>query len=86
MKYKSSVYKSFVLVMQFGINMLVPIFLCMFIGVWLGNKTGIDFISVPLFAVGALAGFRNCYIMAKKAYQDEDNKGHKDKKDVKKIK
>ncbi len=72
MKYKSSVYKSFVLIMQFGINMLVPIFACTFIGIWIGEKVQSDLIVLPLFVIGALAGFRNCYIMAKKVYEDEE--------------
>ena len=85
MRYKSSVYKSFVLVMQFGINMLVPIFLCTFIGLWIGDKTNIDFMAVPFFGIGALAGFRNCYIMAKRVYTEDDRKKRDEKKSDKDI-
>lgn len=69
-----------VMVFQFGINMLVPIFICTMAGVWIGNKTGLSWITVPLFFVGALAGFNNVYKMAKKMI-DSDDKG---KKNVKK--
>lgn len=71
-KHKKSVLQSLVLVTQFGISMLVPILLCTLLGVWIGGKFNIPIITVPLFVIGALAGFRNVYIMAKKTYEDKD--------------
>lgn len=71
-KYKKSVYRSLALITQFGINMLVPIFLCVMAGIWLGRKFSVEWITIPFFAVGALAGFRNIFIMAKKIYANED--------------
>ena len=68
MKYDKSVYRSLALVTQFGINMLVPVFLCTFAGIWLGRKFSVEWIVIPLFMAGALAGFRNIFIMAKKIY------------------
>ena len=77
---KKSVFRSLALVTQFGITMLVPILLCTLIGVYLGKRFQIPFITVPLFVIGALAGFRNVYVLAKKTYEN------KDEKDAKKIK
>ncbi|MCI5741874.1 MAG: AtpZ/AtpI family protein [Lachnospiraceae bacterium] len=77
MKYKKSVYQSFVLITQFGINMIVPIFLCTALGVFLDKKLELSFLTIVLFFVGALAGFRNCYIMAKKIYESDDKKHDK---------
>lgn len=71
MKYDKSVYRSLTLITQFGINMLVPIFLCTIAGVFIGKKYSIEWIVIPLFLVGALAGFRNIYIMAQKIYSKE---------------
>lgn len=73
MKYKKSVYRSLVLVTQFGISMLVPILLCTLLGVWLGKKFDMPILTVPLFIIGALAGFKNVYIIAKKTYEDKDD-------------
>lgn len=73
-KYKKSVYRSLALITQFGINMLVPIFLCTMIGVYIGEKYSINWITIPLFGVGALAGFRNIFIMAKKVYSVTDKR------------
>ena len=66
MKYKKSVYQALVTISQFGLHMLVPIFLCSFAGIYLDRKLGTSCFMVILFFVGALAGFRNIYVLAKK--------------------
>jgi F0F1-type ATP synthase assembly protein I len=70
-KYKSAVYQSLAVITQFGINMLVPIFLCSFVGLFIDKKLGTGFWFVLLFFVGALAGFRNIFILAKKIYEGD---------------
>lgn len=75
-KYDKSVYQSLALITQFGINMLVPVFLCSFAGIWLDKKFGTSFWMILLFFVGALAGFRNIYIMAKRIYDSKDRDAH----------
>lgn len=74
------VMDALVLVFQFGINMIVPIFLCCLLGIWIGKKTGISWMMIPFFFIGALAGFTNIYKMARKIYSRND----KDRKHVKK--
>lgn len=69
------VMQALILVFQFGINMIVPIFLCCLLGIWIGEKTGISWMMIPFFFIGALAGFTNIYKMARKLY-DKDNKDH----------
>ena len=64
MKYDKSVYRSLALITQFGINMLVPIFLCTIAGVFLGKKFSMDWIVI-------LAGFRNIFMMAKRVYDSQ---------------
>lgn len=68
MKYRKNVYHALTMITQFGINMLVPIFLCSFAGIYLDKWLGTSYWMVLLFFVGALAGFRNVYIFAKKIY------------------
>lgn len=75
-KYDRSVYRSLAMITQFGINMLVPVFLCSFLGIWLDKKCGTSWLMIVLFFVGALAGFRNVYIMAKRIYEDKGRDGH----------
>jgi len=76
-KYKKNVYQAFVLITQFGINMIVPILLCTALGIFIDKKTGMFVFAIVLFIMGALAGFRNCYIMAKKIYESDDKKHDK---------
>lgn len=71
MKNKRSVFQAFTMVIQFSLNMIVPIVMCTLFGVWLGDKFHMPIITIPLFLIGALAGFRNIFIMAKKIYQDD---------------
>lgn len=72
--YGKSVYRSFVMVMQFGINMLVPICLMSALGVFLDRKLGTSYIMVILFFVGAVAGAQNIYRMAKKIFDEPDER------------
>lgn len=72
-KYKKTVYQALAVISQFGINMLVPIFLCSFIGIVIDRKLGTSYVMVILFFVGALAGFRNVFRLAKKIYENDDN-------------
>lgn len=67
-KYDKEVYRSLTLITQFGINMLVPIFLCTFLGIFLDKKLGTSFLVIVLFFIGALAGARNIYIFARNIY------------------
>lgn len=82
MKYKRNVYQAMTLVTQFSFNMLVPIFLCSFIGWYLDQKLGTSFLFILLFFVGALAGFRNVYIFARKIYESKEDKDDEEKRDV----
>ena len=70
------VIDALILVLQFGINMLVPIFMCCALGIFIGNNTGISLMMIPFFFIGALAGGTNVYRMAKRIYE-RDNKEDK---------
>lgn len=66
MKQKKSVYTTFALISQLGISMIVPIFLCTYIGIKLDEKFGWG-TTIPLIIVGVLAGARNVYVLAVQA-------------------
>ncbi|MCI9065466.1 MAG: AtpZ/AtpI family protein [Lachnospiraceae bacterium] len=69
LKYNKTVYRALVMITQFGVNMLVPIFLCSFAGMYLDRKLGTNIWMVALFFVGALAGFTNVFRFARKIYE-----------------
>lgn len=75
--------ESFSMVLQFGINMLVPIIMCIALGVWIGDKYDMDWIVIPLFFVGALAGYTSIFKMVKQ-YLKKTEKRTKKEQDVKK--
>ena len=56
------------MISQFGINMLVPIFLCFFAGRWADRHFGTTYWTIVLFFVGAITGFRNVYVFAKRYF------------------
>ncbi|MBO7386805.1 MAG: AtpZ/AtpI family protein [Lachnospiraceae bacterium] len=65
MKGDRTVFKALTLIMQFGINMLVPIFLCSFAGLFIDRKFGTGWVFIAGFFFGAIVGGRNVYIFAK---------------------
>lgn len=75
------VFQSLTLVMQFGLNMVVPIVMCTLFGVWIGKKYDMLWVVIPLFLMGAAAGFNSIFKMAKKIYGRGGGRN-----DVKKIK
>ncbi len=64
MKYKKEVFRSLALITQLGIHVMVPIFMCLFIGYIIDKKFGTSTILAFLI-VGMLAGGRNAYMLAK---------------------
>ena len=77
------VTQPFSMVLQFGINMLVPIAMCIALGVWIGDKYDMDWVVIPLFFVGALAGYTSIFKMVKQ-YLKKTEKTTKKEQDVKK--
>ena len=76
-------FKIFTFISQFAINMLVPIFMCSFAGYYIDKFFSTQIWFVVLFFVGAIAGGRNIYLLAKKTYSDsgDSNDEQEDKKD-----
>lgn len=82
-KFNKSVYRSLAMITQFGINMLVPIGMMTWLGVYLDGRFGTSFWTILLFFVGALAGGQNVYRMAKRIYGARDEKEGKTEKSEK---
>jgi len=56
-----------------GLAMVIAIFGCLMIGVYLDKKLGTDTIFTPLFLViGVAAGFRNFYLFIKSTFPDKE--------------
>lgn len=66
--YDRTVYQSLTMILQFGINMVVPIAMMTALGIWLDRKFEKGYFTIILFVVGAIAGGQNIYRMAKSIY------------------
>ncbi len=56
-----------------GIAMVIAIFGCLMIGLYLDRKLGTDNIFTPLFLlIGVAAGFRNFYLFIKSTFPDKE--------------
>ncbi len=68
MKNNSDIKKGIIMITQIGITMLVPIFLCIFIGYQLDHyfQTGGWFFVFLI--LGILSAFRNVYVLTKQFY------------------
>lgn len=71
MKFNRSVYQALTMIGQFGINMLVPVFICSFLGMFLDRRLGTDFLIIIFFFVGALAGGVNVFRFARRIYMSD---------------
>jgi ATP synthase protein I len=68
MKDKSGVAKGILMISQIGYSMLVPIFLCVFVGRKLDDSFGTSYITIIGIVLGIMAAFRNIYLMTKSFY------------------
>lgn len=72
--YDRTVYQSLTMILQFGINMIVPIAMMTALGVYLDRKLGTVYITILFFFIGAAAGGQNIYRMAKKIYTEPEGR------------
>ena len=76
---KNSEYRNIILISQVGICVMIPMFLCMALGIWLDKKFGTYF-TLPLL-VGIAAGARNAYVLVMNVVKSEENRRKKRQED-----
>lgn len=62
------VFKAITMVTQVSISMMVPIFLCIFIGYKIDQKLGTSFWFLIFMVLGFLTAIRNVYYLTKSFY------------------
>lgn len=65
---KRSIFYAISLVSQIGISMMVPIFLCVFIALWLSREFDKDYIVIIGVFLGVVVAFRNVFYLTRKMY------------------
>ena len=82
-KKKRDIQQALIMVFEFSIHMIVPILLCTLVGVWIGKKTNLDWMVIPFFFIGALAGYTNIFKMTKRFLKTDKNPKHERQRDGK---
>lgn len=70
-KKNKDIFKAYTFLLQFTINMLVPIAAMTALGMFIDKKFDTSFWAIILFFVGAIAGGQNVYRMAKSLFPDK---------------
>lgn len=73
---KKDMYRNIVLISQVSINVMVPTFVCLALGLWIDGKFG-TWSSIPLLIIGMLAGARNAYIFVMNVIRQDERKRKK---------
>lgn len=68
LKEKSKLFKTFTMLSQIGISMMVPVFLCVWLGSVLDEKFGTAFLFPIFLILGFLSAIRNVYILTRTFY------------------
>ena len=68
--------QAIVMITQLSINMLVPVFMCLFIGIWLDKRLGTGWLTLVFLILGIMASIRSMFITLKPLL-----KGEREKKD-----
>lgn len=70
-KHNRDVVRALMLITQLGLNMLVPVVLCFFIGLWLDKWLGTGCFLIIFIILGVLAAFRNMFASTKSLVKGE---------------
>lgn len=71
MKVSKAVLRGITMISQIGISMMVPIFLCVFIGMQLDKWLNTGFFIILFMILGIMAAFRNIYYLTKSFYSKD---------------
>ncbi|MGN0407759.1 MAG: AtpZ/AtpI family protein [Bacteroides sp.] len=70
---KASVYRNIVLITQISLYVMVPIFLCLGVGIWLDGKFGWS-TTLPLLVIGIASGARTGYVEVRRIIEAEEDR------------
>ena len=74
MRDKHGIGQAIVMITQLSINMLVPVFMCLFIGIWLDKRLGTGWLTLVFLILGIMASIRSMFITLKPLLKP--NAGH----------
>ena len=72
MRDKHGIGQAIVMITQLSINMLVPVFMCLFIGIWLDKQLGTGWLTLVFLILGIMGGIRGVYSLIHNILKQED--------------
>ena len=72
MRDKHGIGQAIVMITQLSINMLVPVFMCLFIGIWLDKQLGTGWLTLVFLILGIMGGIRGVYSLIHNILEQED--------------
>ena len=72
MRDKHGIGQAIVMITQLSINMLVPVFMCLFIGIWLDKRLGTGWLTLVFLILGIMGGIRGVYSLIHNILEQED--------------
>lgn len=85
-KQSRKVLQCFTMILQIGISMMVPIFLCAGIGWWLDRQFHTQVWFLIMLFIGIGAAFRNVYILTRSIYSEDMREEHERLKYIQDLK
>lgn len=77
MKHRN-VMKAIAMISQIGLGMIVPIFLCVYAGVFLRDKFDKEYLFLIFLLLGILAAIRNLFTLTSSFYKKDKEKEDKE--------
>ena len=72
MRDKHGIGQAIVMITQLSINMLAPVFMCLFIGIWLDKRLGTGLADTCFLILGIMGGIRGVYSLIHNILKQED--------------
>lgn len=70
-KDNQKIFQSYSMILQFGISMIVPIGICVGLGIFIGDKLHASWIVIPFFFIGAVAGATSVYKLSRSIWEEK---------------
>ncbi len=80
------IFRCLTMISQIAISMMVPIFLCAWIGWWLNRQFHTQVWFLIMIFIGIGAAFRNMYILTSSFYSEDMRKEHERLKYIQDLK
>lgn len=77
---RNSIYRNIAMITQISLYVMVPIFLCLGIGIWLDNRFGLS-LTLPMLILGIVSGARTGYVTVKDMITSDEEKRKKRQKE-----